>query len=90
MIRTLIGVVLAIATVLWLPFWFQVVFFVVAVLILPYRLFLLIPAIVADAVYAPVHTLAHLKMTFLVAAMLIIWYVIVTQTRLTHHVSHSS
>lgn len=90
MIRTLLGVGALIATVLWLPLWFQLMLFVVGILVLPYRLLLLIPAVVADVVYAPEYTLgiAHLKMTLIVALLLLVQYVVVTHTRFTHHVSH--
>lgn len=91
MIQTILASVGLLAAVLWLPVWVQVVLFVLAVLVLPYRLLLLIPAIVADVVYAPSTNFAleHFIMTGIVGGMLVIWYVIVHETRLGQSTQHS-
>ena len=91
MIRTILWTILIGVSVLWMPVWFQITLFIFAIVFLPYRLVLLIPAIFADALYATNTslTLGHFKMTFLIGAMIVLWYVIVTQTRLTTtHVQH--
>ena len=79
MIRTIIGVVVLLCAILWLPLWLQLVLFALAVILVPYRVALLVPAIVSDALYAPT---AHFSLyshwlTLIVLAMLgIHWFVI--------------
>ena len=78
MIRTIVGVILLIAAVLWLPIWIQVVLFAIGVILLKYRFYVLIPAIIGDALYAPsTHfSLSGHWLTLIVLAMLgIHWYV---------------
>ncbi len=78
MIRTIVGVILLIAAVVWLPIWVQLVLFALAISILPYRYFVLIPAIISDALYAPSTYFSFLThwSTLIVLAMLgIQWYV---------------
>lgn len=72
MIRTIVGIVLLIVAILWLPVWIQVALFAAAVIALPYRWYVLIPAILADALYAPTtqFSLASHWMTLIVLAML--------------------
>jgi hypothetical protein len=84
MIWSIFATIGLLGAVLWLPVGVQIALFVLVVLVFPYRLMVLIPAIVADVVYAPSSTFAinHLIMTGIVAGMLAIWYVIVHKTRL--------
>ncbi len=84
MIRTIIALILLIISILWLPLWVQIGLFVVAVLVVRYRTLLIVPAVFADALYAPTSTLSvgHFKVTMVVAALLVIWYIVATQTRL--------
>ncbi len=86
MIRTLVGVIAMIAAVLWCPLWFQFVLLLAGILVLRYRLLLLIPAIVADVLYAPSDTLsiAHLKLTMITGVMLLVWYAVMHETRIAH------
>ncbi len=58
MIRTVIGIMVLLAAVLWLPLWLQLVLFAAAIIIGPYRFFFIIPAIVSDALYAPTSRLS--------------------------------
>ena len=82
MIRTAIAIVLLLAAIVWLPFWVQVVLFVVAIVLVPYRLALFIPAAVADALYAPGGiSLSHVKYTVLVAVGMIVYWALMTKTR---------
>lgn len=87
MIRTIVALLILIISILWLPLWVQIGLFVVAVLVVRYRVLLLVPAVFADALYAPTSALSvgHFKMTMLVGALLIIWYIVATQTRLGTH-----
>lgn len=84
MIRTIIIVLLLICAVLWLPVWLQVVLFAAAILIGPYRFFMVIPAIVSDALYAPtVHfSLAYHWMTLLVFVLLGLHWFIMKKLRI--------
>lgn len=87
MIRTIVGLIVIIASILWLPLWLQIGLFVIAMITLSYRVLLLIPAIVADALYAPTQrlTITHFKMTAVVSVLLILWYLVVSQTRLGNY-----
>lgn len=60
MIRTVIIIVLLLCAVLWLPLWLQFLLFAAAIIIGPYRFFMVIPAILSDALYAPT---AHFSLT---------------------------
>ena len=82
MIRTITIFFVLLAAVLWLPVWVQIVLFACAVVVARYRFALLVPAIIADALYAPTVSLLHLKLTVVVGAMIGLWYLLVTQTRL--------
>lgn len=83
MIRTISILFVLLAAVLWLPVWVQIVLFACAVVVVVrYRFALLVPAIIADALYAPTVSLLHLKLTVVVGVMIGLWYLLVTQTRL--------
>lgn len=82
MIRTISILFVLLAAVLWLPVWVQIVLFACAVVVVRYRFALLVPAIIADALYAPTVSLLHLKLTVVVGVMIGLWYLLVTQTRL--------
>ena len=89
MTRAIVAVLCLLAAVLWLPVWVQFILFVFGIAVVQYRLMLLVPAIVADVIYAPRPSLLHMNMTLIVGGMLIIWYLLMTQTRLgeSHYVS---
>ncbi len=84
MIRTLILIALLLSAVLYLPLWIQLVLFVAAVLIGPYRFFMLVPAIVSDALYAPsMHfSLTGHWMTLIVLALLVLHWFIMKKLRI--------
>jgi hypothetical protein len=78
MIRTIAGIVVLILAILWLPIWLQIMLFAIAVTILPYRFFVLAPAIIGDALYAPTmqFSLTAHWLTLIVLTMLgIQWFV---------------
>ncbi len=79
----MLWVVFLIVAVLYVPLWVQVVFFVAAIIFDPYRFFMIIPAIVSDALYAPGSYLspAHHLMTILVLALLCLHYFIMKKLR---------
>lgn len=81
----IIGAVLALfIAILWLPLWVQLGLFCLAVIWAPYRVLLLVPAVCADALYAPTTTfsLGHFKMTMIVGGLLIVRQYIITKTRI--------
>ena len=81
---TIVVGVFLIAAVIWLPVWVQLVLFGLAVVWCRYRAIFLIPALVADMLYAPERTLSmhHLKMTIIVAVCIIIRVAIRRMTRI--------
>ncbi len=88
MIRTFCVIAILIGIVLWTPVWLQLLAFVLAVFLVRYRLLLFVPALVADALYAPTlsHTWTSLigahTTVLIVGVFLAIWYIITTQTRI--------
>lgn len=84
MIRTIILVALLICAVLWLPVWIQLGLFALAILVGPYRFFMIIPAIVSDALYAPsLHfSLTGHWMTLIVLALLGLHWFIMKKLRI--------
>lgn len=82
MFRTILAIVVIVAAILWLPLWVQLTLFIIAVVLIPYRLGLFIPAAFGDALYAP-HgiSLTELKYTFVTAALIIVYWLIVHKTR---------
>ena len=84
MIRTILWVVFLIVAVLYVPLWVQLVLFVAAIIIGPYRFFMIIPAIISDALYAPgaYLNITHHWMTLLVLALLGIHYFITKKLRI--------
>lgn len=84
MIRILAAIGLLIVAVVWLPVWVQVVLFVTAVILVQYRFFLVIPAIISDALYAS-HSAWNIRshyMTLLVLALLALHYFIMKKMRI--------
>ena len=82
MIRTTLAIAVIFWAILCLPLWAQLLLFGLGVVVLPYRLLLFIPAVVADALYAPVGiSIPGLKYTLVVAALIIMHWVIVHKTR---------
>lgn len=82
MIRTILAMLGLIAAVLWLPLWVQLILFCVAVLLVRYRLALFVPAVLADVLYAPQPNIIYCKMTVLVGVLIILWWVVMTKTRI--------
>jgi len=83
MIRTAIILVLLFGAILWLPWWVQFVLLLVAIVVTPYRLALFVPAAFADALYAPGGvSIAHVKYTLITAVLLILYWIIMTKTRI--------
>lgn len=86
MLRTTIAVIILCGVILWLPVWVQISLFAIAVILVPYRLVLLAPAVIADALYAPssAFTVTHFKMTILVFGLLFIYWFITSYTRIQY------
>ena len=85
MIRTILAIVILVLATLFLPFWVQAIFYLVAVLFITHRLWLLLPALFADVWYSPVRSfhLENNKTVLLVLAMLILYFIIIRNTRVT-------
>jgi hypothetical protein len=83
-IRIIGGIVLLLAAVLWLPLWVQIAFFIIAIIVIPYRFFLVLPAIFSDALYAPTShfSLSTHWMTVSVLVLLAIHYFIMKKLRI--------
>jgi uncharacterized membrane protein len=86
MIRSIVAIGVLLGAVVWTPVWFQCVLFALSIAFLPKKVLFLIPAIVADALYAPTHafSLSNLKMTMIVIGMLLLWLALMQQTRISH------
>jgi len=86
MIRSLCILVFLVCAVLWAPLWFQLTLFVLAVVLAPYKLFFLLPAILADILYAPTSNLSigNFTMTLIVGTLIGIWFVLIEYTRLSY------
>lgn len=86
MVRTIVGVIILLLAVMWLPVWLQLALFAVAVIVAPYRLFLLIPAIISDAWYAPSmrFSLSAHWLTLVVLAMIGIHWYVMKKMRVQH------
>lgn len=83
MIRTVVAVVALVIAVLFMPLWVQLVLFVLAVWVVPYRLPILAPAVLADVLYQPTGALSInvLTMTLVVAVLILLRWLLLTQTR---------
>ncbi len=83
MVRTIIAILILAAAVLWAPLWLQGLLLLIAVLSVRYRIFLLLPAIFADAVYVPTRGfgISMFQVTMVVMVVLLIHFLITTQTR---------
>jgi hypothetical protein len=84
MLRSIGGIVLFMMAILWLPVWVQIAVCIIAIILIPYRFFLVLPAIFSDALYAPT---AHFSltahwMTLTVLALLGIHYGIIKKMRI--------
>jgi hypothetical protein len=90
-IRTVIAILVLFVVVTFLPWWFQLPLFLLAVLFVPYRVALYVPALYADILYAPTHTLSvmHLLMTLILTGFIILRWFIATKTRLANYASIS-
>jgi hypothetical protein len=84
MVRTIIGVVVLLIAIICLPIWAQVVLFAIAIIFVPYRYYLLAPAIIADALYAPytVWNIGSHWLTLIVLAMLAVHWFIIKKMRI--------
>lgn len=84
MIRTIVAVILIFLATFLLPFWVQLILYVVAIIFVENRVLLLLPALFADAWYSPSRSFDPMnnKTVLLVAVMIIIYLVIIRRTRI--------
>jgi hypothetical protein len=85
MLRTLLFLVFIVVATVFLPFWLQAVFYILALFFIPNKIFLLLPAMIADAWYSPVRTFSfeNNKTTLFVIALLFFYFLIVNNTRIS-------
>lgn len=85
MIRSILGILALIVATLWFPWWLQVPLYIACLVLIPHRLLLYIPAIIADAKYAPTTEFAfsNFKTIAFVSALLLIHWIIMTKTRIS-------
>ncbi len=85
MVRTIIALLILIVATFFAPIWLQGLLYVACLFIVRYRLVLIIPAIIADAWYAPEHhlTVSDNKMLLLVLGMVALFTVVVRTTRIS-------
>ncbi len=86
MIRTVLAVIILFGVALFLPFWLQVLLYVLAVVLVKHRSLLLLPALFSDAWYAPVRDLSivHNKTFLVVLGMIFVYLLIMRTTRFSH------
>lgn len=84
MIRTAIAVIVLILATFFLPFWVQVVFYVLAIFFVRYHIVLILPALFSDSWYAPARDFTfHNNKTFLVVvSLLLVYFLIIKTTRI--------
>jgi hypothetical protein len=74
MLRTLLFLAFIIVATIFLPFWLQAILYVLALFVIPNKIFLILPAIIADAWYSPVRAFSfeNNKTTIFVIALLFV------------------
>lgn len=84
MVRTLIALIVLFLATFLLPFWVQIILYVVAIFLVRYHVLLLIPALFADAWYAPSRELsfANNKTSLVVLGLIIVYLFIMSTTRI--------
>lgn len=84
MLRAIVAIAILFVATFFLPFWVQGVLYIVAIFLIRHRVLLLLPALFADAWYAPAHTLSPSdnKTFLIVLGMLIVYFLIVKNTRI--------
>lgn len=85
MIRTTFAIVIIFLATFFLPFWAQIILYVLAIILVQYRAFLLVPALFADAWYSPVRDISPInnKTALLVLVMIVVYLLIIRRTRIS-------
>ena len=85
MIRTTFAIVIIFLATFFLPFWAQIILYVLAIILVKYRAFLLVPALFADAWYSPVRDISPInnKTALLVLVMIVVYLLIIRRTRIS-------
>lgn len=84
MVRIIFAVIVIFGATFFLPFWMQIIFYVVAIFLVRYHALLLIPALFADAWYAPTRELtpSNNKTILVVIGLILIYLFIMRTTRI--------
>ena len=85
MVRTIIAVGILIGATFFTPVWLQIGLYVIFLFAVRYRIALIIPALIADAWYAPGRdfTFQNNKMVLLAVAMITVFFIVVRTTRIS-------
>ena len=85
MYKSVVAIIILVLATLFLPFWIQIILYPLAIIFIRHRAWLLLPALFADAWYAPVRAFSwHDNLTtVLVLSMLAVYFLIITNTRVT-------
>lgn len=84
MAKTIAALLMLIFAILYLPFWVQIALFVLAVAFIPFKIALVIPALFADAWYAPERSLSlsDNRMLLIVLGLLLVYQLLIKTTRI--------
>lgn len=86
MIRSLIALGILVVATFFLPVWAQLILYAIVLCSVKYGWGIIIPALLSDAWYAPVHTLFSLRsnmMTLLALCMVLVYTVLIRSTRIS-------
>ena len=69
---------------LFLPFWFQLILYVIFVFFIKYKYFMILPAIFSDALYSPEMSfgISNIKTLLIVLVLIVFYTLIIKKTRL--------
>lgn len=85
MLRTILFVGFIIFATFFLPFWAQIIIYILGLFLIPYKVALLLGAILSDTLYSPLRSLSfdNNKTTIFVLVLLFIYFIIRNNTRIT-------
>jgi hypothetical protein len=85
MVRTVIAICVIMVATFFLPFWSQLLLYAVGIFLVRHHIALLVPALFADAWYAPARNLSfdNNKTVLIVLGMIIVYSLVIRNTRIT-------
>ncbi len=83
MLRTLLLVVILLFSVIWLPVWAQGAIFIISLFFAPKNIFLVIPAVFADALYSVgSYSISSFKYTIFAVLLILLYRFILNRLRI--------